>query len=83
MTATLRPQPPNLRYVSTPVQRSRRPERAPLLTARQVRDLLGIVLVIVGIVGTLVVAFLAHPLAGFGLLAVDATVLGAYLCYDR
>lgn len=57
--------------------------RAPLLTARQVRDLLAVVLILVGVGGVLTVLFVTHPLAGWGVVAGLLALLGAYLGFDR
>lgn len=65
--------------VTDPRQR----ERVPLLTARQVRDLLAVVLIVAGLAGVVTVTFIASPLAGWGVVAVLALALGIYLGSDR
>ena len=62
---------------------SRTRQHAPLLTARQVRDLLAIALILVGAVGLCIVVFLTNTLAGWGLVSAIVIALGVYVGVDR
>lgn len=59
------------------------PGRAPLLTARQVRQLIGVLLTVLGVGGVVTVVFVASTLAGAGLSFGLAAVAGFALAYER
>ncbi|MBA3907283.1 MAG: hypothetical protein H0X35_11460 [Pseudonocardiales bacterium] len=54
----------------------------PSLTTRQVRDLVGLVLVVLGAIGLIVAAWLWAPLAGLATASVACVVGGLALGYD-
>jgi hypothetical protein len=56
--------------------------RQPPMTARQWRDLIGLALVILGVVGLVVTAWLWHPLAGLAATSAALVAAGLALGYD-
>ena len=58
------------------------PSRRPRLDPRQVRDLLSILLIVVGVVGLVVTAWAWHPLAGLAVMFAATFGLGVFLGLD-
>lgn len=54
----------------------------PGMTPRQWRDLIGLVLVLLGVVGLVVTAWLWHPLAGLAATSATLVAAGIALGYD-
>jgi hypothetical protein len=52
------------------------------MSSREVRDLIGLVLVVVGVVGLVVTAWIWHPLAGMAATSAALVVAGIALGYD-
>lgn len=56
---------------------------SPRLTARQLRDLLGVLLIVAGMAGLLAVLFVVQPLLCYGALSVATIAVGVYLGLER
>jgi membrane protein YdbS with pleckstrin-like domain len=69
--------------VSTPEPTTSTDAPARGLSARQIRELLAVALIVVGAAGMTAVLFAVHPLLGWAALSAAAVAVGVFLGLDR